>query len=173
MNIVISLIICVVLFIYINYTLEDFSTTSVNTQTASSGNTQTASSGNTQTASSGNTQTAASSGNVQTAASSGTQTAPASGTQTAPASGNTQTTASGNTQTTASAEIKHFELNNEAANLVENYKYEIQLKEIEAEEKGMKNNVRRIVNHAENVLKFTELNKDYLDRVYLQAQNND
>ena len=49
-------------------------------------------------------------------------------------------------------------------NLVNAYKYETQLREIENEEKEMRNNVRKIVNHAENVLDFTELNKEYLYR---------
>ena len=37
----------------------------------------------------------------------------------------------------------------------------------------MRNNVRKIVNHAENVLDFTELNKEYLDNILVQNSGTD
>ena len=107
MKLVLSITICVLLFLYINYVLEDF-TTSVSATTAAQ-----------------------------------------------------------------KPIIKYFELNNEAKNLVNSYKYETQLREIENEEKEMRNNVRRIVNHAENVLDFTELNKDYLDNILVKHSDTD
>lgn len=102
MRLVLSITICVLLFLYINYVLEDF-TTSVSATTSSQ-----------------------------------------------------------------EPNVTYFELNNEAKNLVNAYKYETQLREIENEEKEMRHNVRKIVNHAENVLDFTELNKEYLDNILVQ-----
>ena len=104
MKIVLSIAICILLFIYINYILEDFTTTSVSSATTSA----------------------------------------------------------------QIPELKYFELNNEAKNLVNAYKYETQIRELENEEQEMRNNVRKIVNHAENVLDFTELNKDYLDKILVK-----
>jgi hypothetical protein len=106
MNIALSITICILLFIYINYILEDFTSQ----------------------------------------------------------------------ETTTSAQkpsVKYFELNNEAQNLVNNYKYEKQLREIANEEKQMRDNVRKIVNHAENVIDFTELNKEYLDNVLVKNSEKD
>ena len=102
MRLVLSITICVLLFLYINYILEDF-TTSVSATTSSQ-----------------------------------------------------------------KPNVTYFELNNQAKNLVNAYKYETQLRDIENEEKEMRNNVRKIVNHAENVLDFTELNKEYLDNILVQ-----
>jgi hypothetical protein len=113
MKIALSITVCILLFIYVNYILEDF-TTSV--------------------------------------------------------------TATSDTATTSAQEkpsIKYFELNNEAKNLVNNYKYETQLREIANEEEEMRNNVRKIVSHAENVLDFTELNKEYLDNVLVKHSGTD
>ena len=108
MRLVLSITICVLLFLYINYILEDFTTTSVSATTS-----------------------------------------------------------------TQNPSIKYFELNNEAKNLVNAYKYETQIREIEREEKEMRNNVRKIVGHAENVLNFTELNKDYLDNILVKHSDTD
>jgi len=103
MNIALSITICILLFIYINYVLEDFTSQA------------------------------------------------------------TESTSAATTTSAQKPSVKYFELNNEAKNLVNSYKYEKQLREIANEEKQMRNNVRKIVNHAENVLDFTELNKEYLD----------
>ena len=51
--------------------------------------------------------------------------------------------------------------------------YETQLREIANEEEEMRNNVRKIVSHAENVLDFTELNKEYLDNVLVKHSGTD
>ena len=67
-------------------------------------------------------------------------------------------------------DIKYFELNNEAKNLINSYKHEEKLREIVDEKKQMKNNVQRIVDHAENVLDFTELNKEYFEKIYLKQK---
>lgn len=69
--------------------------------------------------------------------------------------------------------VKYFELNNQAKNLVNSYKYETQLSDIAKEQQEMRNNVRKIVDHAENVLDFTELNKEYLEKVYLQHSESE
>ena len=82
-------------------------------------------------------------------------------------SSNASSTTSSNASSTTRPEIKYFELNNESKNLVNNYKYETQLKEIANEEDNMRNNVRKIQNHAENVLDFTDLNKDYFEKILL------
>ena len=77
-----------------------------------------------------------------------------------------ETTQSGSSQTTqaSSREVSYFELNNEAQNLVNAHKNEVSLRELQHEEESMRNNVRKIVNHAHNVLSFIDLNKDYLER---------
>ena len=79
-----------------------------------------------------------------------------------------QVTTQSNSITTQSelGVVNYFELNNEAKNLVNVHKDEVSLKEIQREEEDMRNNVRKIVNHANNVLSFVELNKDYLERIY-------
>ena len=87
----------------------------------------------------------------------------------------TQSTPQGSTQSnsiTTQSElgvVNYFELNNEAKNLVNVHKDEVSLREIQREEEGMRNNVRKIVNHANNVLSFVELNKDYLERIYSEG----
>lgn len=77
-----------------------------------------------------------------------------------------QTTQSESTETTQATPgvVNYFEFNNEAQNLVNAHKNEVTLRELQHEEDGMRNNVRKIVNHAHNVLSFVELNKDYLER---------
>lgn len=69
--------------------------------------------------------------------------------------------------------VKYFELNNQAKNLVNSYKYESQLSDIAKEQQEMRNNVRKIVDHSKNVLDFTELNKEYLEKVYLQHSESE
>ena len=113
MNIALSITICILLFIYINYILEDFTTQAIEKTSAST------------------------------------------------------------TTSTQKPSIKYFELNNEAKNLVNNFKYEKQLREIANEEKQMGHNVRKIVNHAENVIDFTELNKEYLDNILVKNSEKD
>lgn len=120
MKVALSITICILLFIYINYILEDFTTTS-----ASDENTP------------------------------------------------TKTVSVTTSSSQEKPSIKYFELNNEAKNLVNNYKYETKLREIANEEKEMRNNIRKIANHAENVLDFTELNKDYLDKVLVKHSKSD
>ena len=92
----------------------------------------------------------------------------------------TTTSASEDTEDTEDTEeesitpsVKYFELNNQAKNLVNSYKYETQLRDIAKEQQEMRNNVRKIVDHAENVLDFTELNKEYLEKVYLQHSESE
>ena len=65
-----------------------------------------------------------------------------------------------------------FELNNEAKNLIKNFKDEQQLREILEEKEEMKNKVKKIVKHAENVLDFTENEKDSYEKIFLQLSGN-
>jgi hypothetical protein len=81
---------------------------------------------------------------------------------------NTTTSVNNTTIASKTPEINYFELNNQAKNLVNNYKYETQLREISSEEEQMRNNVRKIQTHADNVLAFTDLNKDYLEKLLLK-----
>ena len=81
---------------------------------------------------------------------------------------NTTTSVNNTTIASKTPEINYFELNNQAKNLVNNYKYETQLREIASEEDQMRNNVRKIQTHADNVLAFTDLNKDYLEKLLLE-----
>ena len=85
-----------------------------------------------------------------------------------------QTTQSESTETTQAkpGEVNYFELNKEAEKLVKAHENEVTLRELQHEEDGMRNNVRKIVNHAHNVLSFVELNKDYLER-NLQSGNSE
>lgn len=119
MNLILSIVILILLFVYVEYLLEGFTTTSV--------------------------------------------------------SADSQTT-SVVSQTTSVGILpsqKYFELNNQAKNLVNSYKYETQLKEISNEEQEMRNNVRKIALHAENVLDFTDLNKEYLEKIQLQHSESE
>lgn len=81
-------------------------------------------------------------------------------------SSSNQTRQSESSETTQAAPgvVNYFEFNNEAQNLVNAHKNEVTLRELQHEEDSMRNNVRKIVNHAHNVLSFVELNKDYLEK---------
>ena len=138
MNLILSIIICIILFIYVKYLLEGFQTTSVSSLTTSVSSLTTSVSSLTSSVSS--------------------------------------LTSSVSSLTSSVTELpsqKYFELNNEAKNLINNYKYEQELKDISNEELEMKNNVRKIVTHAENVLDFTDLNKEYLEKIQLQHSESE
>lgn len=83
------------------------------------------------------------------------------------------TTTSASEEESITPSVKYFELNNQAKNLVNSYKYESQLSDIAKEQQEMRNNVRKIVDHSKNVLDFTELNKEYLEKVYLQHSESE
>ena len=124
MNLILSIVILILLFVYVEYLLEGFTTTSVAKETDAT---------------------------------------------------DSQTTSVAS-QTTSVENLpsqKYFELNNQAKNLVNSYKYETQLKEISNEEQEMRNNVRKIALHAENVLDFTDLNKEYLEKIQLQHSESE
>ena len=72
-----------------------------------------------------------------------------------------------------SNKVKYFELSNEASNLVNSYKEQEIKRDIKKEKEDLQENVEKIVSNAKKVLNFTEVNKDYIEKVLTRNKNHE
>lgn len=70
-----------------------------------------------------------------------------------------------------SEQADHLILNKQAKNLVNNYKFEEQFKELNEDRILQRKKINNIVSEAEKVLDFTEMNKDYFEHIYSKYKN--
>ena len=82
-----------------------------------------------------------------------------------------QTTSSGQ-QTSAASGFSYFKISSNDKNLINKFENEEDILKLKMEEENMKNDVKKIVDEANKVLSYTELNMQHIKDIKFNNQHN-